>query len=199
MKRPDDTRATRGDGTLDDPGLLALDQRVDAAWESDDEDGVWLERLAVEEGLAEEALGLRRLQCGIASLRVSVPASFADQVMARVADERPAWRRHGQSSPLAWLAAAAVLVGALAVTAMLAAGADVGSGPLATVADLLTASVAAGAGLLGASWRGVGTIAASWLQTSPETFALAALLLVAAPAWFVLRAARARSAASRRR
>jgi hypothetical protein len=86
-----------------------------------------------------------------------VRADFRDAVMAAL--PTAGWEAR---SPRAWrfTAAVIVLLGAVAA-ALLAAGsapASSGLGTLAAVGGMLQAAAVAGAGLLGASWKGIGMV-----------------------------------------
>ncbi len=102
-----------------------------------------------EENLALDALLQRSA--------LPVRADFRESVMAAL--PTAGWEAR---SPRAWrfTAAVIVLLGALAA-ALMAAGsapASSGLGTVAAVGGMLQAAVMAGAGLLGASWKGIGMV-----------------------------------------
>lgn len=88
-------------------------------------------------------------------LRVPVREDLARQVMASL-PEAP-WRRRSTARAAVWAVAAAVLLLAAAGW-LLSGGQGGGLGALATVAELFATGFAAGAGLLAASWSGLGRI-----------------------------------------
>jgi hypothetical protein len=112
--------------------------------------------------------------------KIDVRPGFQAQVMAGLP---PAgWSaRHPRSW---WIAAAvlAVLGGAAALLTGLSAAQLEPASPfvaaMIAVGDLLTSSVAAGAGLIGASWRGVGLALGEWLTASvPNAIAFGVLVV----------------------
>jgi hypothetical protein len=186
MNQGENTGSNAREGSLE-----VLDQVVDQHWDDPAGDDVhWLTSLGLaDRGSQEQALGLRRVHRELAELRIAPSADFVDRVMRQIALE-PGFaagtaRRRATSG--SWLVAAVILLAVLSATLLLAGGTRFGEGPLATLGDLAMTSLAAGAGLLGATWTGIGTIASSWLQTSPVTFAVAAACFVAAPVLLLLR------------
>ena len=127
--------------------------------------------------------------------KVPVAEGFSARVMAALPE--PAWRTAGEgaaapqaaaSSPasprraLAWavgLFAALAVVSTLLLTAALG-GADglPGGGLLAAVGQMAVAAVVTGAGLLGASWSGVGLAVGELFTSAPGTLVAFALLLL---------------------
>ena len=115
-----------------------------------------LERhLASCPGCREERRELARLDELLGAARIAVRADFRDEVVAALPDA--GWQnRH----PASWAAGVALVFllggGAFALTS----GAGVAAAPLAeifvAVLDLFRSSLLAGAGLLDASWRGLG-------------------------------------------
>lgn len=127
--------------------------------------------LAADPGLREEESALRNLHAGFAALRLELGEEFAERVMARLPRRSRAWT---------WVAAMAAAVVLAVIAAVLGSGAAAGTGSIVgALSDFVTASLTAGAGLIGASWQGVGDVVRSWLSTSPWNAALA-LVLVAA-------------------
>ncbi|MFQ5350719.1 MAG: zf-HC2 domain-containing protein [Thermoanaerobaculia bacterium] len=116
----------------------------------------------------EERRELVRLEDLLTAARVPVRAGFRDELLAALPNA--AWEsRH----PASWAAGVALVLalggGAFALTS----GAGVTTSPLAeifvAVLDLFRSSLLAGAGLLDASWRGLGLalsqlFAGSWLN-----------------------------------
>jgi hypothetical protein len=127
-----------------------------------------------------EQQALTRTREALAASRVAVRSDFRDQVMAAL--PAAGWEAR---SPRAWRLPAALL---LALAGAAAALAGFGSarlhpglpfaGALAAVGDLFQTALLAGAGLLGASWRGVGGVVAELLGGSPGSL-VALVVLVA--------------------
>lgn len=143
--------------TIDDTTLrqwldLDLDGGLPAAEKAQLE-----ERLAADTGLRAERQALAALHSLLAQDRIEVRAGFAARVQAALPAVAP-WQR----SKRAWLLPAG-LVAAFAAAAALVlggAGAPAPEGALTGTAvalfDFLATTFLAGAGLLAASWRGVG-------------------------------------------
>lgn len=188
--------------SVDPEQLQKLDEAVDdaclgQAQGSADSLDQLAARLAPTDGRARsEVRQLAALHHALHELRVPVAEGFTDQVMARIAEQRAA----ASSSRVAvsWLVAAGVLTTLLLVTVWLAAGAGSGDA-FATLADMAVATTTAGAGLLGATWKGIGTIAGSWLQASPLTFFAAVLAVIGAQVLLLRRIHRSRRAGARAR
>ena len=111
--------------------------------------------LATCAGCREEQRELARLGEMLTAARIEVRPDFRDEVLAALPDA--AWEnRH----PTSWAAGVALVLllggGAFALTS----GAGVAASPVAeifvAVLDLFRSSLLAGAGLLDASWRGLG-------------------------------------------
>jgi hypothetical protein len=145
------------DGQLEGQAAAALSERL-AARQADDAD------------LLHEEAQLRRLfegiELGKLGMAMEVRPGFADAVMARLP-------RRAKASRLGLgLAAAAALAGLAAAVALLAPGASTVGSLSAALADYVAALALAGAGLLGASWRGVGDGVRSFLALSPANLAM---------------------------
>ncbi len=162
------------------------------------------ERRALDGHLAgcEACRGERRALAALGRLlaagRVAVEADFRERVMA---DLPPAaWEARTRRS---WLAAAvlvAILAGGAALLLGTAAEPGLGVlGPLPVLLDLLASSALAGAGLLAASWRGLGMALQEALQASPWSFVVLGVLVVAVDLLLVLLLRRAAARASRSR
>lgn len=141
--------------------------------------------------LAAERRDLTDLHRQLAASRIEVEPGFRSAVMGSL--PQAAWEPAGRRG---WgLAAIVTLALAVAGGLMLAAG-DVGrpaSGPLigvvVAIAELLGASLVTGAGLLGASWRGVGLALEELLASTPSAVVGLALgvVLLNALFWRLLR------------
>jgi anti-sigma factor RsiW len=113
---------------------------------------------------------LRELRHAIEASRVEVRPEFTTRVMEAL--PVASWERAGRQG---WGLAAAVVVALAAVSTVLlgTAGAAGGTGPVfgvvAAIGQMLQASLLTGAGLLGASWRGVGLALQEILSVSPMT------------------------------
>ena len=126
--------------------------------------------LAADPELRRAGQELQGVHQALLSCRVEVAAGFLEGVMAALPSAP--WRR---SSRRSWgLAAAAVAVLTVASSLLVGVGSSaVGAGPLVgvfgAIGQMLQASVVTGAGLLGASWRGVGLALEEILTVSPAT------------------------------
>lgn len=128
--------------------------------------------LAQSEELAAQERALRNLFAHLESSRLDVPPDFADRVMAALPRRRPL---------VSWGVAAAVLVafglGGLAL--LETSGLGGGSlGLFSAIGDFVATSLVAGAGLIGATWSGVGTAVREWLGPSPVNWVIAAAVLL---------------------
>ena len=128
--------------------------------------------------LAAEGRQLRSLATHMEAARIPVRGDFREQVMAALPPA--AWEARAARSwrlPVAFLAA---LVGSLVGLARWMPESFQAQGPvagtLAAVGDLLRASVVTGAGLLGATWKGLQAGAVELFAASPMT-ALGLLVL----------------------
>ncbi len=134
--------------------------------------------LAADPELRRAGEELRGVHQALLSCRIEVAAGFEERVMAAL----PAapWRR---SSRRSWgLAAAAVAVLAVASSLLVGVGSSsAAAGPLvgifSAIGQMLRASVVTGAGLLGASWRGVGLALEEILTVSPATMVAFAVVV----------------------
>jgi predicted anti-sigma-YlaC factor YlaD len=116
----------------------------------------------------------------LAAARVPVRAGFGDRVMASLPEA--AWER--PTAPAARWAWSVGLVGLLAAAsaalfavsgARLAPGGSL-AGALGALAEMLAVAAIAGAGLLGATWTGLGMAVGELFGRSPGTLAAVALL-----------------------
>ncbi|HVS65396.1 MAG TPA: hypothetical protein VMT85_18035 [Thermoanaerobaculia bacterium] len=122
--------------------------------------------------LAEEERSMRALFTQLREARVDVDADFTDRVMSALPRRR---------SLVSWAIAAALLLGfALGGAALLSAsGLDGGSlGLFSALGDFVATSLLAGAGLLGATWSGIGTAVREWLGPSPLNWVIAAAVML---------------------
>ena len=130
--------------------------------------------------LRETRRQLARLSALLEASRIEVEPDFKSEVLNNLP---PAgWSaRHPRSW---WLAAAVIALlggGAALLTGLSAAQLEPTSPFLAAISavgDMLASSVAAGAGLLGASWKGIGLALGEWLGASvPNAIAFGVLLI----------------------
>ena len=116
---------------------------------------------ALDGELAVERRRLERLVAELAAARVAARPGFTAEVMATL-PVRPAWAAGARVLGGWRVAAAALAVLAVAASVLLGVGSEgvAGSvpalGALAAVAEFAAAAVLSGAGLLSASWRGIG-------------------------------------------
>jgi anti-sigma factor RsiW len=142
----------------------------------------------------------RHLVEAMASLSVRSRPDFAAGVMAAVAaSAEPAWARPRMS---AWAWPAAVLAAFAAAAAWIAVNlsATPVGGIVGTLSGMAKASLIAGAGLLGASWRGVSLTVRDAFSGEPASLALLAVttaLAVVGLYRFLLRPRWARAAQGR--
>lgn len=146
------------DGQLEEQTAKAVSERLAA-------------RQAEDAVLLHEEEQLRRLfegiELGKLGMAVEVRPGFADAVMARLP-------RRAKASRLGLgLAAAAALAGLAAAVALLATGPSTAGSLAAALGDYVATLALAGAGLLGASWRGVGDGVRGFLALSPANLAVA--------------------------
>lgn len=127
------------DGALDHDDRAALERRLESSPE-----------------LRDERRSLARLNRLLADYRIPVQPGFSERVMSSLPDAP--WAR-GWKSWRASVAALAALAAIAMALVMVGAPAAEGSPLVATLgalADFIVAAVLSGAGLLAASWRGVG-------------------------------------------
>jgi len=134
---------------------LLVDLDADGALDRDD-------RAALERGLEstpelrDEGRSLARLNKLLADYRIPVLPGFSERVMSSLPDAP--WVRGWKS----WRASVAALAALAAIAmALMMAGVPAAEGSplvatLGAMADFVVAAVLSGAGLLSASWRGVG-------------------------------------------
>lgn len=140
-----------------------------------------LEAVLAEEPTARRELEeLKALHRSLAESRIEVAEEFRSNVMASL--PVAAWEPAGRQG---WGLASAVALALAALAAVLfgLSGASQGAGPVvgivAAIGQALEASVLTGAGLLGASWRGVGLALGELLTVSPLTTAAFGVVVVA--------------------
>lgn len=145
-----------------------------------------LELLCREEPtVASERRELRALSRLLATDRLEARAGFEERVLAAL-PERPRWDRAQSRSR--WLFPAAVALalfsGALLLLFLGDAGGETVPELLASVMEFFVSTLLAGAGLLGASWRGIGLALGEllegpgWVAFGLGVLALDVLLLV---------------------
>lgn len=133
--------------------------------------------LAADPRLARERQAALELRQQLEACRIAVRPGFREAVMERLPSA--AWEPTGRRGRGLAISLAVAL--AAAATLSLALGsAATGSlaGLLGAVGEALVASLVTGAGLLGASWRGVGLALEELLSASPSTVVVLALLVV---------------------
>lgn len=156
-----------------------LDLEVDGALEPAERAG-----LAVHLETCAECRGERQrlveLAQRLASARVEVRPGFAAEVVA-VLESAP-WEAR---RPTAWrwpVALLVVLAAGAATLAALASGTSSGANgwwtSAAALGEMLVAGLVAGAGMVGATWSGVGAAVGEWLGGSPVRLALAIVAVV---------------------
>lgn len=157
-----------------------------------------LERRELERHLAgcadcaRERAELAAVHAALAASRMPVRDGFRDAVMAAL--PQAGWEARPVS---AWRLPAAMMVLLAAGAALLLGTRGLGGslvGALASVLELLGATALAGAGLLGASWKGLGLVVSQALEGSPLHLAVAGIGVVCLDL-LVLRMIRRRRAA----
>jgi hypothetical protein len=149
--------------------------------------------------LAGERRELGRLHEALAASRIAVREGFRDEVMRRL--PAAAWEPVGRQRWSVAVVAASLLVVLSGVLLSLGGGPSMASGVgvLGALGELFRATALAGAGLLGASWRGLGLALQVTLESSPLTIALFGAAVVALNVLFLrlLRRGRRRPALER--
>lgn len=142
--------------TIDDATLRQwLDEDLDGELGGDEKVRLTA-ALAVDTALQAERQSLAGLHAMLATDRIAVRPAFKDEVLAALpptrwaASQRAAWQL-----PVALLAVLTIAAGFL-----LAQGSGMGQtvGTALALFDFMQAAVLAGAGLIGASWRGAGLV-----------------------------------------
>ncbi|MFN7941692.1 MAG: zf-HC2 domain-containing protein [Thermoanaerobaculia bacterium] len=151
------------DGSLADPERQALSRHLESCPEC-----------------RAESAALAHVHAQLAAARRPVRDGFAHEVL-RSLPAAP-WEA---SAPRAWRAPLLLLLTLGGASAALLGRAAAGLEPharffgaIGALADLLQASLVAGLGLLGASWKGLGLGVAQWLAASKLNWVAAALLVV---------------------
>lgn len=169
------------------------------------------------EGCADCRAAERRtvsLHRALAEAKLPVREGFRAQVMAALPQAE--WQRAASRTPheaaaapttprraLAWAAGLFLLLGTASALLLVAAtgggSALPGGGLLAAVGEMAIAGLVTGAGLLGASWSGVGLAVGQLFASAPGTLVAFALLLafLSGLLFVLLRRPRARQAAAR--
>lgn len=150
----------------------------------EDLSGRLAEHLAACRDCRADRRRLVALRDALVATRISVRDGFHTRVMASL--PAPAWRpRRAAEDRRAWRPAAALLLVLAALSALLfaAAGSDLApaaplAGATAALVELVGAALVTGAGLLAASWSGVGMAVGEMFSTSPLTLAAVAALLL---------------------
>lgn len=130
----------------------------------------------------DERQHLAALHETLAAARVPVRASFRDQVMASLPEA--AWeRRTAPAARWAWAAGLVVLLASASAALFAVSGARLApggslAGALGALGEMLAMAALAGAGLLGATWTGLGMAVGELFARSPGTLAAVALLAV---------------------
>lgn len=168
-----------------DRAMLAewLDLDLDGALEGP-EKARFDERLAQDDDLAAEHRRTRALHALIAESRVGVREGFRARTMAAL--PVPAW---GARTPAWMLPLAMMTTFAAAAGLLLARGLPEhpALGALAAVAEFLQATALAGAGLLDASWRGLGLgLQQLFADSGTSLLAMAVLVLFMNLLWISL-------------
>lgn len=149
----------------------------------EDLSGRLAEHLAACRDCRADRRRLVALRDALGAARIPVRDAFHGRVMASL--PAPAWRplRAADGRP-AWRPAAALLLVLAALSALLfaTAGSDLAAAPLAgataALVELVGAAMVTGAGLLAASWSGVGMVVGEMFSSSPLTLAAVAALLL---------------------
>jgi predicted anti-sigma-YlaC factor YlaD len=130
----------------------------------------------------DERQRLAALHETLAAARVPVRAGFRDRVMASLPEA--AWeRRRAPAARWAWAAGLVALLAASSAALFAVSGARLApggslAGALGALGEMLAMAALAGAGLLGATWTGLGMAVGELFARSPGTLAAVALLAV---------------------
>ncbi|MEM9555145.1 MAG: hypothetical protein AAGC60_12895 [Acidobacteriota bacterium] len=134
--------------------ICSLDRALDGDELSADERSLLDAALADDASLRREREHLESLHAALAADTVQVRAGFSEQVVAAL--PTPAWHPRARRGDAAWRLPLAALLACALGAALLLVGLPTGDGLGATLADFAQSTLLAGAGLLGASWRGLG-------------------------------------------
>ena len=110
------------------------------------------------------------------SERMAPDDAFVDRVMSSLPPT--AWEARHPRGLIAASVALVLLVGGVSLLAALGSTQAPGAGPLMAVIDLFGSAVLAGAGLLGASWQGLGMVAGELLGGSATGIAVFTLFVL---------------------
>lgn len=130
----------------------------------------------------DERQRLAALHQTLAAARVPVRPGFRHQVMASLPEA--AWeRRRAPAARWAWAAGLVALLAAASAALFAVSGARLApggslAGALVALGEMLAMAALAGAGLLGATWTGLGMAVGELFARSPGTLAAVALLAV---------------------
>ena len=113
----------------------------------------------------------------LAEVRVPVDPAFSRQVMSRLPDAD--WRPR-RSARREWAIAAALAACSLLAAVLVTGGEAAEPGVGASIVDLVVATLAAGAGFLAASWRGIGETVDAALDGSVTALVALGLAALAA-------------------
>ena len=142
------------------------------------------------------------LHAHLAAARVPVRDGFRAQVMAALPE--PEWeRRRAPAARWAWAAGLVALLATASAALLGVTGARLEPGvslfgAFGAVVDMLATAAIAGAGLLGASWAGLGMAVGDLFRRSPGTAVAVALLAVFLAGLTVSLLRRPRTATARR-
>lgn len=179
--------------------LESLDLELDGALEPSRQAAL-AAALAGDAQLAVERARVARLHQTLIASRVPVADGFNARVMAAL--PAAGWEaRH----PRQWLLPVALIVALLVAAGLIVGLADGAAAPgapvaaaVAAIGDLLASSAVAGAGLLGATWRGVGLAVGEVLAASTATKVALLGLMVGLNGWLLLLVRRRPAAVSAR-
>ncbi|MGE0641096.1 MAG: anti-sigma factor [Thermoanaerobaculia bacterium] len=156
-----------------------LDLELDGALEGPAREAL-LARLAEDPALAEERERLVAVHSALAAARITPRAGFASEVVQAL--PAAAWEGRTMSA-WRWPFAMLLVIGGAAAALFGGAAAELESAApsltaFAALARLFSSALLAGAGLLGATWSGLGIGLAQWLLSSRLHLLAAALVLV---------------------